>query len=155
MQKPYDVMARGLIEGALSGPCVVRVEEPVVADARFIDAMVEPIPERVGELAARGLLGRLGERQCSIECLHDPPSPDDVEACQLKVIAVHQQRLTAWRALDRETRGPVPERPLLWAVCAGSPDAVIAEWMLAQGLLRDPLGSGAPRGGRERTSPHP
>ncbi|MDO9019217.1 MAG: hypothetical protein Q8S73_02695 [Deltaproteobacteria bacterium] len=130
MQKPYDVMARGLIEGILSGPCVVRVEEPVVADARSIDALVEPIDARRGELEGRGFVGRLGERRCVIEPFHDPPSPDEADACLLKVIALHQQQLTAWRALDRATRGPAPRRPLLWIVSAGSPDALLSSWAL-------------------------
>lgn len=130
MQKPYDVMARGLIEGARSGPCVVRVEEPVVADARSIDALVEPVPSRRAELAERGLLGRLGERVCTIEPFHDPPSPEEVDACLLKVLALHQRQLAAWRALDRSVRGLAPARPRLWIVSAGSPDAVLSSWAL-------------------------
>ncbi|MEZ4409618.1 MAG: hypothetical protein R3A52_24570 [Polyangiales bacterium] len=130
MNKPFDVMARGLIEGALSGPCVVRVEESVVADARSIDALVEPIDARRGELAERGLLGRLGESVGAIEPFHDPPSIEDVDGCLLKVLALHQRQLAAWRALDRAVRGAAPPRPSLWIVSAGSPDAVIAGWAM-------------------------
>ena len=131
MQKPYDVMARGLIEAVLSGPCVVRVEEPAVADARAIDAVVEPVEGRRAELAERGFFGLLGARRCAIEPFHDPPSIHDVDGCLLKVIALHQRELTAWRALDRTARGAAPVRPLLWIVCAGTPDAVLSAWALA------------------------
>ena len=130
MNKPYDVMARGLIEGALSGPCVVRVEESVVADARSIDALVEPVDARRDELAERGLLGRLGESVAAIEPFHDPPSIEDVDGCLLKVLALHQRQLAAWRAVDRAVRGPTPPRPGLWIVSAGTPDAVLSGWAM-------------------------
>ncbi len=130
MQKPYDMLARGLIEGALSGDCVVRVEEPVVADARSIDALVEPIEDRRSELAGRGFLGRVGGRFCAIEPFHDPPSPDEVEGCHLKVIAHHQRRLAAWQALAPSLRGPAPERAALWVFSAKPAKAALAEWCL-------------------------
>jgi len=67
MQKPYDLMAKGLLEGALRGPCEVRVEEHVVADARAIDTLVVPDPARLGELSVRGLLGRMASHASAIE----------------------------------------------------------------------------------------
>ncbi len=130
MQKPYDILARGLIEGALSGVCMVRVEEPVVADARSIDALVEPLEDRRSELAGRGFLGRVGGRLCAIEAFHDPPSPDEVEGCHLKVIAYHQRLLAARLALAPSLRRLRPERPALWVFSAQPTKAVLAEWCL-------------------------
>ncbi|MBI5517918.1 MAG: hypothetical protein HY909_29370 [Deltaproteobacteria bacterium] len=131
MQKPYDVMARGLLEGALTGPCVVRTEESVVADARAIDTLVEPLPGRAGELASRGLLGRMALEPGSIEAFHDPPSLDEVDECLLKVIALHSRQRATWRALPLPRSASPPPRPGLWVVSAGVPDAVLEAWALA------------------------
>lgn len=54
MWTPYDAMAKGLAEGALTGPCEVHTEKEVVADAQAIDVVVTPDPARVGELTSRG-----------------------------------------------------------------------------------------------------
>jgi hypothetical protein len=50
MHNPYDVMAKGLLEGTLSGPCEVRTEEEAVADAKAMDTVVVPDPARLAEL---------------------------------------------------------------------------------------------------------
>lgn len=131
MQKPYDLMAKGLLEGALRGPCEVSVEEQVVADARAIDTVVVPDPRRVHELSSRGVLGRVALRACVIEAYHDPPDVSDVDDCQLKCLALHARQRATWRAAPVATRGPAPPRPRLWIISAGDPEALRRAWAMA------------------------
>lgn len=121
MQKPYDLMAKGLLEGTLRGPCEVRVEEQVVADARAIDTLVVPDPRRLGELSTRGLLGRMALHVCAIEAFHDPPDTDLVNECLLKVLAFDARRRTAWRSIPPSQRGAAIPYTRLWVVSAGDP----------------------------------
>lgn len=130
MQSPFDQMAKWLAEGALTGPCEVTSEQEVVADARAIDVVVTPVPARLGELATRGWLGAMARMGCVIEAFHDPPSPDELDECLLKVIAMHTRQRATWKSAPVDTRGPMPSRALLWAVCAGRPEASLRSWAM-------------------------
>lgn len=131
MQKPYDLMAKGLLEGALRGPCEVRVEEQVVADARAIDTVVVPDPSRVAELISRGLLGRIAMHTCVIEAFHDPPGVTEVDDCLLKTIALHARQRAAWHGSGASGEGePCPLRARLWIISAGDPEATRAAWAM-------------------------
>ncbi len=130
MQKPYDVMAKGLLEGALQGPCEVRVESQVVADARSMDTVVVPDPRRRDELLQRGLVGEIAAEPSVIEAFHDPPDLAEADECLLKVIALHLRQLAAWKSLPAEQRGPTPSRPRLWLLSAGDPEGMRAAWTM-------------------------
>lgn len=131
MQKPYDLLAKGLLEGALQGPCDVRVEEQAVADARAIDTVVVPDPARREELGQRGLLGEIAAEFCVIEAFHDPPDVADVDECQLKTLALHARQRAAWKALPVRERGPAPPRPKLWILSAGDPVGLRDAWEMS------------------------
>lgn len=130
MQKPYDLLAKGLLEGALQGPCEVRVEEQAVADARAIDTVVVPDPQRRDELETRGVLGAIAAEFCVIEAYHDPPDVPDVDECQLKALALDARQRAAWKALPASERGPLPPRPRLWILSAGDPETLRRAWAM-------------------------
>ena len=135
MHNPYDVMAKGLLEGTLSGPCEVRTEEEVVTDAKAMDTVVVPDPTRLAELDGRGLFGRFArdaQQVCVFEAYQEPPSPDETDYCLLRVTALQAKKYAAWKARPASERGVPPVRARLCLVSAGSPDAARKEWALVQ-----------------------
>ena len=148
MKTPYDIMAKGLAEGALTGPCEVHTEMEVVSDAQSIDVVVVPDPARVGELTSRGWLGRMGSVHCVIEAFHDPPSPELLDACQLKVTAMHMRQRAVWEGAPKDSRGEAPTRAMLWVVCATRPDRAMRAWAIDSRCAEVPACSGNVRRGR-------
>lgn len=114
MQSPFDTFAKGLIEAALSPVCDVRIEEPVAADELYSDAFVVPRAP-IDQLAARGLLGRIASRRCSIEAYSSRPTLYEVD----RSIA----RASLVRARERRSSA-------LWIIAALRPGSVLRAWRL-------------------------
>jgi hypothetical protein len=114
MKAPFDLLAKEVIEEVCSLDCVVSIQEPVLADFLYADAIVDP-PADPRVLDERGLLGRMVRERCAIEPFSRPPSVADIDRCMARV-----SLLRADKGLERA----------LWVVSPGLPRSVIDEWAL-------------------------
>ena len=64
MHAPFDLLSKGVIDATLSPYCPVSLQEPVVSDALYADAVVDP-PDDLRPLRALGLLGRMAMEPCA------------------------------------------------------------------------------------------
>ena len=130
MQFPRDWLAKGVLQGAIEGPCVVHVEEQVTPEVLALDAWVEPVPSRLHELDARGLLGDMVREVCVVEAFHPGVSLDDVDWCHLRVTLLHDKQRRAAAKLDAEERPLSVPRPVLWLVTTARPQSAIDAWRM-------------------------
>jgi hypothetical protein len=128
MQFPRDWLAKGVLQGAVEGPCVVHIEEQVTPEVLALDAWVEPVASRVHELDARGLLGRMVREVSVLEAFHPGVSLDDVDWCHLRVTLLHDKQRRGAAKLPQAERPLATPRPVLWLVTTARPDTAIASW---------------------------
>jgi hypothetical protein len=125
----FDQLGKQIGEEALgtSGPTVANDE--LSPDAQHADLRHDPDPTRGAERARLGLLGRLASVLCLIEIYSGAPDEDEALACLSKLIAFRQKRARDARR-KRKKKGPLPDapqRPFLWIIAAGRPNAVLDE----------------------------
>ena len=131
MHDVHDWWMKGLVAGALRGPCRVALEEEGLADKERMDAWVEPDPLQLARLDERGLLGRMAKRASSIEVTWGFLTAWVLDDHLHKVITKHQDhRKAAEDARKKGVAHPVPERPLSWTICTNIAEAHLAAWGL-------------------------
>ena len=117
---PFDDAAKALLQAALEPMGEVRIHCELRGNPRHADATF--VPSRSPKARnLSGLLGRMTQRVCVIECYHKPPSVLEAYQCLDK-------RLRLW-LLERKKieRAPLPT---LWLVSAGRPRSMMKHFGL-------------------------
>ncbi len=109
---PYDQFAKQYLEELLSIIGEVKAPREVRGEARQIDVWFSPQPQLQGNPETLGLLGRLATTAALFEPYRNPVTPDEIDSCLLKLLAVKGEFKR--EANRNNTPISVDDYPKLW-----------------------------------------
>jgi hypothetical protein len=117
---PHDQLAKRYLEEFLAPLGKVERQYEVPGEAKQVDVWF--VPERPGEQADLGILGRMTQGMCLLEAFRNGPTRAEIRTCLLKLLWVQedQQRQAAQSLAE-------PALPRLWILAATVSQPVLTE----------------------------
>jgi hypothetical protein len=136
MRTYFDKFAKGIGEEALRPSGTTVAHDEITPQPQYADLRHEPDPAQQAVRDRLGLLGRLVDTVCLIECYSKAPGADAFRACLAKHFAFWQ-KLARKKPPDKQHSSD-PEQPpdpfaapFLWIIAAGAPTTLLTRLALA------------------------
>jgi hypothetical protein len=111
-RQPHDQLAKDYLEELLSPIGEVQSAYKVQSEVREVDLWFVPHSPNPQYLQQLGLLGQLVQTPCLLEPYRNPPTPEQIRSCLLKLHLIEANRQRQGRR-DQQSL-PEAELPFLW-----------------------------------------
>jgi hypothetical protein len=113
-RKSHDLFAKEWMKELLAGFGEVKIERPVASEVRTIDLVFYPNPDRIADLEALGLLGRMLSKPCPIEFFRNAVPTKEIKNCREKNADLHGELRRNAEQKGEKLRDR--DLPILWII---------------------------------------
>jgi hypothetical protein len=113
-RKSHDLFAKEWMKELLADFGEVKIERPVSSEVRTIDLLFYPNPDRLADLEALGLLGRILSKPCPIEFFRNAVPTQEIKNCREKNADLHGELRRIAEQKGEKLRDP--DLPTLWII---------------------------------------